>query len=287
MLYNVFGFFYKHDISSASCIKIIETLTKDEEERRYKRSILDQIYKNTYEDSKDIFSKYLLDRLTKAFDYDIAKAKKVLVRIVTLLIGPQESIRWLTDAIMREYTFATMDDNDVIYYYNSEGIFVKGGNTIIKKQIELLRPSATTYQVHEIINHIRRSTFVSRSDFDNNINILNTDNCTLNIHTLETRPHSPDYLSLVKIQVKYDPEAKCTLLLEFFNQVLRPEDIPVVIQMIGYCLYKTWIYQKSFMLFGRTGSNGKGVLLNIIEALIGKFNCSHRSLQDLDPTDLP
>ena len=122
----------------------------------------------------------------------------------------------------------------------------------------------------------------------NNINILNTDNCTLNIHTLETRPHSRgDYLSLVKIQVKYDPEAKCTLLLEFFNQVLRPEDIPVVIQMIGYCLYKTWIYQKSFMLFGRTGSNGKGVLLNIIEALIGKFNCSHRSLQDLDPTDLP
>jgi P4 family phage/plasmid primase-like protien len=52
--------------------------------------------------------------------------------------------------------------------------------------------------------------------------------------------------------------------------------------MIGYCLYKSWIYQKSFMLFGRTGSNGKGVLLNIIEALMGESNCSHRSLQDLD-----
>jgi putative DNA primase/helicase len=52
--------------------------------------------------------------------------------------------------------------------------------------------------------------------------------------------------------------------------------------MIGYCLYKTWIYQKSFMLFGRSSSNGKGVLLSIIEALIGKSNCSHRSLQDID-----
>src|SRR5215469_6336091 len=36
------------------------------------------------------------------------------------------------------------------------------------------------------------------------------------------------------------------------------------------------------MLFGRTGSNGKGVLLSIIEALLGNSNCSHRSLQDLD-----
>ena len=36
------------------------------------------------------------------------------------------------------------------------------------------------------------------------------------------------------------------------------------------------------MLFGRTGSNAKGVLLNIIETIIGRSNCSHRSLQDLD-----
>ena len=70
MLYNIFSFYCKHDISSASCIKIIEVLTKDDEERRYKRSILEQIYKNKYEDSKDISSKYILDRLTKAFDYD-------------------------------------------------------------------------------------------------------------------------------------------------------------------------------------------------------------------------
>ena len=30
------------------------------------------------------------------------------------------------------------------------------------------------------------------------------------------------------------------------------------------------------------GSNGKGVVLSIIEALLGNSNCSHRSLQDLD-----
>jgi putative DNA primase/helicase len=35
------------------------------------------------------------------------------------------------------------------------------------------------------------------------------------------------------------------------------------------------------MFFG-DGSNGKGVLIKIIEALLGEKNCSHRSLQDLD-----
>lgn len=163
-------------------------------------------------------------------------------RIVALLIGspPNDPIRWLTDAIMREHIFATMDDNDDVYRYSqSQGIFLNGGATIVKKQIELLRPNTTTYEVREILNHIRHRTYVSRSDFDSNIDILNTDNCTLNIHTLEMRPHSPDYLSLVKIPAHYDPDAKCPLLLQFFNQVLRPEDIPVVLQMIGYCLYKT------------------------------------------------
>jgi putative DNA primase/helicase len=141
------------------------------------------------------------------------------------LIRSQEPILWLKDAIMREYTFATMDDNDDIYHYNNNGIFVNGGSIIIKKQIELLYPNATTYKVYEITNHIRRSTFVSRSDFDHNIDVTNTDNCVLNLHTLEVKPHSPDYLSLVKIPVKYNPDAKCPLILEFFSQVLRPEDI--------------------------------------------------------------
>ena len=49
-----------------------------------------------------------------------------------------------------------MDDNDDIYCYNNIGIFVNGGSTIIKKQIELLYPNATTYKVHEITNQIQK-----------------------------------------------------------------------------------------------------------------------------------
>jgi hypothetical protein len=60
------------------------------------------------------------------------------------------------------------------------------------------------------------------------------------------------------------------------------------IRMVGYCLYKTWIW-KSFLLFGRTSFNGKGVMLSVIEALnrfaiadlYGKFaNIFHPLLTD-------
>ncbi len=39
------------------------------------------------------------------------------------------------------------------------------------------------------------------------------------------------------------------------------------------------------MLFGG-GANGKGTLLKLIEEFLGRTNCSHRSLQDLDSNRL-
>ncbi|MGA9154140.1 MAG: hypothetical protein WBZ36_26455 [Candidatus Nitrosopolaris sp.] len=72
LLYKMFEFFHKHDISLASCISIIQILTNDDEERRYKINLLEQVYK----DSKDVTSKHLLDALAKKFGYD--DAKKIL-----------------------------------------------------------------------------------------------------------------------------------------------------------------------------------------------------------------
>jgi putative DNA primase/helicase len=61
-------------------------------------------------------------------------------------------------------------------------------------------------------------------------------------------------------------------------------------EIIGYCLYKSSRYEKAVMLYG-PGSNGKGVFIKLIEALLGLDNTSHVSLQDLErdkfaPADL-
>ena len=161
LLYKIFSFFHRHGISLASCINIIDTMTEDQEERRYRRNILEQIFNDTYPDSdiKNNTSKHISGALTifyRKSKTNHGTAKKVFTLIIKWLIRGHDPIIWLTDALMRENEFATMDDSDDIYYYNGEGIYVKGGNVLIKKQIELIFPSATTYQVNETVNHIRR-----------------------------------------------------------------------------------------------------------------------------------
>ena len=53
------------------------------------------------------------------------------------------------------------------------------------------------------------------------------------------------------------------------------------LEVIGYTLYRTAIYEKAVMLHGN-GDNGKGVFIKVLEAFVGWQNCSHVPLQDLD-----
>ena len=86
---------------------------------------------------------------------------------------------------------------------------------------------------------------------------------------------------IYQLPAKHKPRTVCPKVLKFFRDVLCPEDIHVLLQMIGYSLYRSCEYEKAFMLFG-DGANGKGILIKLIEALLGQNNCSHRSVQDPD-----
>jgi P4 family phage/plasmid primase-like protien len=141
-------------------------------------------------------------------------------------------------------------------------------------------PGITTHELHEVINQIRRRTYVDRSCFDSNIDILNLQNRLLNIHTLEFTEHSPDYLSLVQLSIKYDPNAKCPNILKFLGQVLKPKDVFTALELFGYCLYRTSKYQKALLCVGK-GANGKSTFLSLFEHFLGKENTGHVSLQDI------
>jgi len=85
------------------------------------------------------------------------------------------------------------------------------------------------------------------------------------------------------LPVKYDPQTTCPKIEKFLKDVLRSEeDIKFMLQLIGYCLLNDCRYQVSIMLYGNSGANGKGTLLDLITAFLGADNCSHRSLQSID-----
>jgi putative DNA primase/helicase len=52
-------------------------------------------------------------------------------------------------------------------------------------------------------------------------------------------------------------------------------------EIIGYLLYKTAVYEKAVMIYGN-GDNGKSVFIKVVESFVGLENCSHVPLQDLD-----
>ena len=164
------------------------------------------------------------------------------------LIRPRNDVETAyssVEKLMQQFTFKTVRDTEEIYYYDeTREVYQSLGETIIKEQLEILYPAIRTCEVMEIINKIKRRTYVESAQFHQDPNLLNLRNGILNIMTGTFSPHTPDHLSLVQLPVFYDPTAKCPNILRFLAQVLRPKDIFTVLQLFGYCLYGTAKYEK-------------------------------------------
>ena len=187
----------------------------------------------------------------------------------------------LAQDLIEEYHFKTLSDTRDILFYE-DGIYRYGGESIIEKECEIrLEGIVKRYDINEIIEHIRRLTFIDRNDLNGDKWTLNLKNGLLNIKTKEFKAHTPELLSTVRIPVKYDPEAKCPEINKFLSEVLYERNIPAVEEMIGYCLYPEYIIQYWFLLHGK-GANGKTTLLAVIVKFLGSENVAAVGLQDLN-----
>lgn len=101
-----------------------------------------------------------------------------------------------------------------------------------------------------------------KSSHSNNTNELN----------LATRwklmPFSPDYRSLSRCELKYDPQAKCPQFEAFLNSFLEDDDIELIQEYIGQCLLGKNITQTMLAITG-PGGCGKSTLETIFELLVG------------------
>ena len=178
------------------------------------------------------------------------------------------------------YNIVTMQDTDEVYYYcEGKGIYIAGGEILLKTILEEICPSIKTHEVTEIIDKVKRRTYKDRCLFDHEINVINLKNGLLDIGTEIFRQHSSRHLSLVQLPITYNPEAKCPNILKFLGQVFKPKDVFTALEFLGYCLLRRAKYEKALMCVGK-GSNGKSTFLRLIECFLGKKNVSHVSLQD-------
>ncbi|MFC1786853.1 phage/plasmid primase, P4 family [Halobacteriota archaeon] len=186
----------------------------------------------------------------------------------------------LSQNIRKAPPFICMVDNEELFHY-CVGVYHHNGEAIVKRLCEEATfGDITNYEVNETIGHIKRSTQIERSEIDKDPYRVCVENGIFNLKTRELTPHTPDYVSLSKVPVTYDPDADCPEIKKFLSEVLNPQDISTIQELVGYCLWKEYIIAKAVMLKG-SGRNGKGVLLNLLSAFLGHDNISNISLKSI------
>lgn len=207
------------------------------------------------------------------------ESKKKLGRPFKVSVSAPVENSYVARQLARDFHLKTLRDAGEVILYYQDGIYHRGGETLVKEEVErILGSRAQTNTTREILHHIKAQTYVSLSDFSNDPNILNLKNGVLNRETLELKPHNPDFLSLVQLPIEYDPEAECPRVIQFCREVLKPEHLATIEELFGYCLYRGYPFQRLFLMVG-DGANGKSTLLELLQVFLGERNCSNRSLQ--------
>lgn len=95
-----------------------------------------------------------------------------------------------------------------------------------------------------------------------------------NNDTWQKCPFSEHYLSKHRSSIIYDPQAQCP---KFLERLLKPamtgSDIELLQLYFGQCLLGTNLSQ-TFLLLTGTAGGGKSTLVNVIEGIVGRHNCT-------------
>ena len=182
--------------------------------------------------------------------------------------------------LMRKYHFANFDDRNPLLVYKG-GYYQKEGEKVVRSECEKeLNNLVNTRNIDEVIGHVRRSTYVKRESFEVEPRYICLQNGIYDLETRKLLPHSPDFHFLNQIPTAYDPNAHYDRLEQFLHEVLPDEDIPLLDEIMGYCLYRGYPIQKAVMLIGE-GGNGKSTTLTILRQMLGSQNVSSGTLQQL------
>lgn len=184
----------------------------------------------------------------------------------------------IAEEILSRRDIITDIKSQIIYVYDC-GIWKPEGEAVIKEICtELLRDKFTTTKYYNTLNYIQGKTY--KPIIEPPTNFICLENGILDINIGILQDHSHDLFFPNKLSLRYDPEADCPKIKQFLSEIFYPEDIPVIQEFMGYCLYRNYPIAKSWIGVG-DGANGKSTFLELVKTFLGKQNISSVSLQEL------
>lgn len=147
----------------------------------------------------------------------------------------------------------------------------------------IMTPLRRTRDINDVTNQwsINKKIRISPDEINKDPFILNLKNGLYDIRTKELKKHTPEVITTIQLNAKYNPTAKGPVFDKFINEIVPDKDNRLLVQeMLGYSITTFNNAKKVFILEGR-GDTGKSTFLNIIEDMLGSENISNVMLQKI------
>ena len=211
-----------------------------------------------------------LDALKQRFI--IKKLDKKTGFEVDVKFNIQEFVEWLMYGSGER--FITIRDSGDVYIYR-DGVYVKNGDTHIKELMRYVMDGymINNYHKNEVVANVREQSYKNRDVFEHDDGIINLANGLYDMDTGAFSEHTPDYISLNKSAVIYDPDATCPNINKFLSELSEPEHLQLYYEMAGYALSSVKRYKVGFILIG-ANDTGKSKFMNLMVEFVGSGNAS-------------
>jgi len=173
---------------------------------------------------------------------------------------------------------------DSLFRY-SEGVYVKNAEFFIRRRVKhiLLELGCAERWSRNLAGEVIEFILLDVPELWErpSLVLINVQDGLLDIWTGELLPHSPSFLSTIRIPARFDSSAECPRIDAFLAEVFPPGSIDLAWEILGDLLTPDRSIQKAICLIGE-GGNGKGVFSQLAANLVGSENVSHLSLQRLE-----
>jgi putative DNA primase/helicase len=174
-------------------------------------------------------------------------------------------------------------DSAGVWSWQSTGVWRSVEDRALRQMVQrqlsgmIQRVNATT--VNSVAELLRNQIYTPGHQWNQghseSVNCLNGE-LVLTNGRWQLHPHSRDHYRTIQTPVQYDPSADCPRFRQFMLELFNGdpdcrEKSQAVLEMMGYSLMSHARYERFALLVGN-GSNGKSVLMKVVEALTGAEN---------------
>jgi len=255
-------------------INIIPQYTA-KEERLIDRLLQDVRKIDIYEYLKELGWK---PRYDSKGNYINPKQKELKVGLIEYLLSLAKTKEW---KIIK-------DESETVYIYNGAYWipFSKSeiteflSNFALKVGIPLLEAKDEAF-IEKLHKQLISMLPIKKRKFTS-LNLINLQNGTFNIDTMELQPFNQDDFLTYQLPFAYNPNAVNDLWLKFLDEVLPDKDTQRTLQeVLGSIFVRGIKLEYAYFLYG-SGANGKSVIMEVLKALLGNENLSFYSIEELN-----